>query len=63
MANSAPWPVRVGIFKSSGQSDYEPVVQTPSSNAVTVEFPISPPPMNVRLKFEEKITKSNPLKN
>lgn len=54
MANNAPWPVRVGVFKSSGQSDYEPIVQTPSCNSVTVEFPISPPPTNVRFNIMNK---------
>uniref|UniRef100_A0A182RUZ9 ADP-ribosyl cyclase/cyclic ADP-ribose hydrolase n=1 Tax=Anopheles funestus TaxID=62324 RepID=A0A182RUZ9_ANOFN len=36
----APWPVRKGIFRSTGQSDFVPT-RTPSP---VVEFPLSPPP-------------------
>uniref|UniRef100_A0A182NMG1 ADP-ribosyl cyclase/cyclic ADP-ribose hydrolase n=1 Tax=Anopheles dirus TaxID=7168 RepID=A0A182NMG1_9DIPT len=37
---AAPWPVRKGIFRSTGQSDFVPT-RTPSP---IVEFPLSPPP-------------------
>lgn len=40
MCNQAPWPVRKGIFRSTGQSDFVPT-RTPSP---IVEFPLSPPP-------------------
>ncbi|XP_061500604.1 uncharacterized protein LOC133390950 [Anopheles gambiae] len=40
MCNQAPWPVRKGIFRSTGQSDFVPN-RTPSP---IVEFPLSPPP-------------------
>lgn len=36
--NSAPWPVRKGIFRSTGQSDFVPT-RTPSP---IVEMPLSP---------------------
>ncbi|XP_060659532.1 NAD(+) hydrolase sarm1 isoform X7 [Drosophila nasuta] len=38
--NQAPWPVRKGIFRSSGQSDFVPT-RSPSP---IVEMPLSPPP-------------------
>lgn len=42
MANpKAPWPVRKGIFRSSGQSDFIPT-RSPSP---IVEMPLSPPPV------------------
>ncbi|ETN58316.1 sarm1 [Anopheles darlingi] len=41
MSNQAPWPVRKGIFRSTGQSDFVPT-RTPSP---IVEFPLSPPPL------------------
>ncbi|XP_075164565.1 sterile alpha and armadillo motif isoform X2 [Haematobia irritans] len=41
MTNQAPWPVRKGIFRSSGQSDFIPT-RSPSP---IVEMPLSPPPM------------------
>ncbi|KAI8041238.1 hypothetical protein M5D96_005492 [Drosophila gunungcola] len=37
----APWPVRKGIFRSSGQSDFTPT-RSPSP---IVEMPLSPPPV------------------
>lgn len=40
MCSQAPWPVRKGIFRSTGQSDFVPT-RTPSP---IVEFPLSPPP-------------------
>lgn len=40
MSNHAPWPVRKGIFRSSGQSDYVPQ-RTPSP---IVEMPNTPQP-------------------
>uniref|UniRef100_A0A182WMD7 ADP-ribosyl cyclase/cyclic ADP-ribose hydrolase n=1 Tax=Anopheles minimus TaxID=112268 RepID=A0A182WMD7_9DIPT len=40
MCSQAPWPVRKGIFRSTGQSDFVPT-RTPSP---VVEFPLSPPP-------------------
>lgn len=43
MTNQAPWPVRKGIFRSSGQSDFIPTrTRTPSP---IVEMPLSPPPL------------------
>ncbi|XP_016974728.1 NAD(+) hydrolase sarm1 isoform X6 [Drosophila rhopaloa] len=41
MSNQAPWPVRKGIFRSSGQSDFTPT-RSPSP---IVEMPLSPPPV------------------
>ncbi|KAL9908060.1 sterile alpha and armadillo motif isoform 10-T17 [Glossina fuscipes fuscipes] len=42
MANQqAPWPVRKGIFRSSGQSDFKPT-RSPSP---IIEMPTSPPPI------------------
>lgn len=40
MANQAPWPVRKGIFRSTGQSDFVPT-RTPSP---VVEMPMTPQP-------------------
>lgn len=40
MSNKAPWPVRKGIFRSSGQSDFVPQ-RTPSP---VVELPNTPTP-------------------
>lgn len=40
MSNKAPWPVRKGIFRSSGQSDFVPQ-RTPSP---VVEMPNTPTP-------------------
>lgn len=48
MSNQAPWPVRKGIFRSTGQSDFVPT-RTPSP---IVEMPMSPSP---------KKTLNNPL--
>lgn len=42
MNNQAPWPVRKGIFRSSGQSDFIPT-RSPSP---IVEMPLSPPPVS-----------------
>uniref|UniRef100_A0A1I8PZY4 ADP-ribosyl cyclase/cyclic ADP-ribose hydrolase n=1 Tax=Stomoxys calcitrans TaxID=35570 RepID=A0A1I8PZY4_STOCA len=41
MSSQAPWPVRKGIFRSSGQSDFIPT-RSPSP---IVEMPLSPPPV------------------
>lgn len=49
MSNKAPWPVRKGIFRSSGQSDFVPQ-RTPSP---VVEMPNTPTPQPGRT--------SNPL--
>lgn len=49
MSNKAPWPVRKGIFRSSGQSDFVPQ-RTPSP---VVELPNTPTPQSGRT--------SNPL--
>lgn len=40
MSNQAPWPVRKGIFRSTGQSDFVPT-RTPSP---IVEIPMTPQP-------------------
>lgn len=46
MTNQAPWPVRKGIFRSSGQSDFIPTrTRTPSP---IVEMPLSPPPLTAQ---------------
>lgn len=42
MSGKAPWPVRKGIFRSSGQSDFSPPARSPSP---IVEMPMSPPPV------------------
>ncbi|XP_070141697.1 NAD(+) hydrolase sarm1 isoform X5 [Drosophila kikkawai] len=41
MSHQAPWPVRKGIYRSSGQSDFTPT-RSPSP---IVEMPLSPPPV------------------
>ncbi|XP_053953709.1 NAD(+) hydrolase sarm1 isoform X9 [Anastrepha ludens] len=42
MSHQAPWSIRKGIFRSSGQSDFVPA-RSPSP---IVEMPLSPPPIN-----------------
>lgn len=44
MTNQAPWPVRKGIFRSSGQSDFIPTTRTRTPSPI-VEMPLSPPPI------------------
>lgn len=44
MSNQAPWPVRKGIFRSSGQSDFIPTTRTRTPSPI-VEMPLSPPPL------------------
>ena len=60
MANpQAPWPVRKGIFRSSGQSDFIPT-RSPSP---IVEMPLSPPPVtnNVRASSLSRFDNNCPL--